>query len=348
MATHFLRRFGSGLLAASTLVLIAASSGAAADGNPLVIGAVNLGTQGGNVTQLHAIDNGPAFYATNQWGNGISAIAYPPYGIGVYGIHQATSGNAPGVRGETASTTGVGVLGVATGSGGGYGVLAQGYYGVAGTTTGGTGYGVIGSASGALGIGVFGSAAATGASAFAIYGNASAPSYAGYFVGNVHATGTFSAPTKNFKIDDPLDPAHRYLVHSSVESSEQTNVYSGNVTTDGKGFATVQLPRWFQVLNKDFRYQLTVVGKAHWDAKAAVWQKVSDNRFTIRADQPNVQVSWQVTGVRHDPYANAHPLRVEQPKAANEQGKYLNPELYGKGKSAGIGYRPLPKPLVQP
>jgi hypothetical protein len=125
------------------------------------------------------------------------------------------------------------------------------------------------------------------------------------------------------------------------------NVYSGNVTTDVHGFATVTMPRWFQALNRDFRYQLTVVGKAHWDAKAAIWQKVADNRFTIRTDQPNVEVSWQVTGVRHDPYANAHPLTVEQPKAAVEQGKYLSPELYGKAKSAGIGYRPLPKPQVQ-
>lgn len=82
---------------------------------------------------------------------------------------------------------------------------------------------------------------------------------------NLSCSGNLSGATKNFKIDDPLDPANKYLVHSSVESSEMLNIYSGNVTTDGSGSATVTLPAWFASENGDFRYQLTTIGQ---DARA--------------------------------------------------------------------------------
>jgi len=39
------------------------------------------------------------------------------------------------------------------------------------------------------------------------------------------------------------------------------NVYSGPVTTDGNGEAHVSLPSYFEALNEDFRYQLTVMGQ---------------------------------------------------------------------------------------
>ena len=54
----------------------------------------------------------------------------------------------------------------------------------------------------------------------------------------------FSQGVKDFKIDHPLDPANKYLVYTPpVESSEMMNIYTGNITTDGQGQATVQLPR---------------------------------------------------------------------------------------------------------
>jgi hypothetical protein len=58
-----------------------------------------------------------------------------------------------------------------------------------------------------------------------------------------------------------LDPANKYLVHAAVESSEMMNIHTGNVTTGSQGQATVQLPEWFEALNADFRYQLTVIGQ---------------------------------------------------------------------------------------
>jgi len=151
-------------------------------------------------------------------------------------------------------------------------------------------------------------------------------SYAGYFVGNVLITGNMSAGSKNFKIDHPQDPENKYLVHASVESSEMMNIYTGNVTTDGEGSATVRLPKWFESLNGDFRYQLTAIGQF---AQAIVADEIKHNQFRIRTDKPNVKVSWQVTAVRHDAYAKAHPMVVEEAKEAKLRGFYIHPELYG-------------------
>jgi hypothetical protein len=127
-------------------------------------------------------------------------------------------------------------------------------------------------------------------------------------------------------MDDPLDPANRYFSHASVESSEMKNIYDGKVTTDAQGAAVVRLPEWFETLNTDFRYQLTVVGQF---AQAMVEQEIANGQFTIRTDKPNVKVCWQVTGVRHDPWASAHPLEVTTEKPEKERGYYLHPELYG-------------------
>ena len=113
------------------------------------------------------------------------------------------------------------------------------------------------------------------------------------------------------------------------------NVYNGNVTTDAKGEATVMLPEWFEALNKDFRYQLTPIGQF---ADAIVASEISANRFTIKTDKPNVKVSWQVTGIRKDPYANANRIPVEESKPEEARGKYLHPTEWGQSESLGITF----------
>ena len=154
------------------------------------------------------------------------------------------------------------------------------------------------------------------------------------FEGGVQVIGTLSKSAGSFKIDHPLDPANQYLSHSFVESPDMMNVYNGNITTDAKGFATVTMPKYFEALNRDFRYQLTVIGQF---AQAIVAEEIKDNQFVIQTDKPNVKVSWQVTGIRHDPYATAHPIVVEQEKPATERGTYLAPELYGQPESLSLG-----------
>jgi len=142
--------------------------------------------------------------------------------------------------------------------------------------------------------------------------------------------GTLTKAAGAFQIDHPLDPANKYLSHSFVESPEMLNVYDGTVTTDAEGLAVVCLPSYFQALNRDFRYQLTVIGRF---AQAIVAREIRDDCFVIRSDEPGVKVCWQVTGVRKDPYAVAHPIQVEQEKTARERGRYLHPELYGADAS---------------
>ena len=155
-----------------------------------------------------------------------------------------------------------------------------------------------------------------------------ANSYAGFFVGKMTATGT-----KLFTIDHPLDPANKILHHAAVESNEVLNMYSGNITTDANGFATVNMPDYFEALNKDFRYQLTVVGTF---AQAIVKSKVSNNKFIIQTNQPNIEVSWEVKGVRNDAWMRDNPMVVEETKSNDAKGKYIYPQGFGKGMEASM------------
>jgi hypothetical protein len=168
--------------------------------------------------------------------------------------------------------------------------------------------------------------------------------WAGNFTGDLNVSGTITAGTKDFKIDDPLDPANKYLFHASVESSEMKTIYDGNVTTDNQGYATVRLPEWLEALNTDFRYQLTVIGQF---AQAIVASEIGHNQFNIRTDKPNVKVSWQVTGVRRDAYARAHPLVVEQQKETGLRGYYIHPELYGAPLEKQIEWARHPQMMKQ-
>lgn len=122
------------------------------------------------------------------------------------------------------------------------------------------------------------------------------------------------------------------------------NIYTGNITTDADGRATVQLPEWFEALNTDFRYQLTVIGQF---AQAIVAREIEQHQFQIKTSLPNVKVSWQVTGVRRDAYAKAHPLQVEQEKPEKERGFYIHPELYGAPQEKGILWATAPKAMKQ-
>jgi hypothetical protein len=155
------------------------------------------------------------------------------------------------------------------------------------------------------------------------------------FQGRVEVTGPLVKTGGGFRIDHPLDQENMYLSHSFVESPDMMNVYNGNVTTDEDGDATVVLPNYFEALNRDFRYQLTVIGQF---AQAIVASKIEGNSFTIKTDKPNIEVSWQVTGIRQDAWANAHRLEVEEEKLEGHKGKYLTPYEHGKPEAMGVYY----------
>ena len=166
--------------------------------------------------------------------------------------------------------------------------------------------------------------------------------YAAYFQGNVFISGNLAKSTGTFQIDHPLDPANKYLYHSFVESPDMMNIYNGVATLDARGSVWITLPEYFEALNQDFRYQLTSMGRPQPSLYVA--KEISGNRFRISGGKPGGKVSWQVTGIRHDAYADAHRIQVEVEKPPQEQGRYLHPELFGAPTEQAIGYQVPPAP----
>ena len=240
--------------------------------------------------------------------------------------------------GGTETVDGAGVMGERRSGGGRWRGWAMGYWGLQElpvSANGGDGVLATGGSGTTLlvprsdGDGIF--ATNPDGGTFAVSGG-----YAGDFEGDINVSGAVFAGTKDFKIDHPTDPANKYLLHSSVESSEMMNIYSGNATLNGSGEAIVQLPPWFEAVNGDFRYQLTSIGAPGPGLYIA--QEISGGRFKIAGGSADSKVSWQVTAVRRDAYAKAYPLIVEQEKSARERGYYIHPELYGAPKEKGIAW----------
>jgi len=267
---------------------------------------------------------GPAHVVSDAWPYGIvaSASTGDPNQITV-GINA--SAFRPGGTGVLTGGYGISAFGGGTG---GVGVYSGGSdpntIGVYGYSTGGGGVGVWGY-SNKGGIGVFGKSAPVG----------NPGAYAGSFDGDVKITGSLSKGGGSFKIDHPLEPASKYLYHSFVESPDMKNIYDGIAVLDGNGQAVVQLPDWFEALNQDFRYQLTCL---HGYAPVYVDQEITGNSFKIAGGKPGLKVSWQVTGIRHDAWANAHRIPVEEEKPKGEQGLYLYPKEQGQPEALGIDW----------
>jgi hypothetical protein len=217
-------------------------------------------------------------------------------GTGVNGIGGPGVGTADGTQGGT----------------GGFGVRAVG-----------------GSSTGA------GRRGGTGIEAVAGNGfSGAAPGRAGVFRGDVDVIGTLSKAGGSFKIDHPLDPEGKYLSHSFVESPDMKNIYDGVVALDANGEAVVEMPEWFEALNRDFRYLLTPMGAAMPGLYVA--EEMADNRFKISGGAAGMKVSWQVTGVRQDAWANKHRIPVEERKPEVEQGYYLHPEAFDQPEERGV------------
>lgn len=284
--------------------------------------------------------------ATSGASWGVVGTSASPTGRGVAGFNSATTGTAEGVYGSSSSTGGRGVSGYASASTGAtYGVYGQNVSDNGAGVRGDSTYvGVWGDSSGRWG--VYGRS--TGATnSYGVYGsvNAGTGNFAGYFAGNVNVTGSVSKGGGSFKIDHPLDPMNKYLYHSFVESPDMMNVYNGNVTLDGSGAAWVELPAYFEALNRDFRYQLTPIGGPGPNLYIA--QEVQGNRFLIAGGAPGLRVSWQVTGIRQDAFAKANPIVVEVDKPVEERGALLHPEAFGLDRSYSLDARLHNAPLDQ-
>jgi hypothetical protein len=324
---------------------------------------------------LHVLTSGQRagyFNSTATSGGAFGAFGQSAstIGTGMIGLASASSGNSYGVQGESDSTAGIGVFGWAASTTGD----TRGIWGMAtsssgtgvsgscpspsGTTTGVIGSvssnasdcaGVYGGAESATGgtTGVWGAVASSSDGAAAMYATAlgsagmtfgvyattqSSTGYGVYCDGDLAATGN-----KSFKIDHPLDPANRILNHYCSEGPEPLNVYRGNATLDQRGEAWVDLPSYFESINRDFTYQLTAVGAPA--PGLYISATVKDNRFAIGGGQPGMTVSWTVTGVRNDAWARAHGAPVEQDKPESIKGRYLSPSLYNLPPEAGAFFK---------
>jgi len=237
---------------------------------------------------------------------------------------RGTSGASYGIRGHSNKTYGI----YGTSDGGFAAILGEGTFnnGILGTSDSAKGVWGI-SASGA---GVQGQSSTGFAGKFSgkvsIVSNGSNP-------GDLAIEGMLSKGGGSFKIDHPLDPENKYLYHSFVESPDMMNIYNGNIVTNENGEAIVIMPDYFEALNTEFRYQLTVIGTF---AQAIVGEKIKGNRFVIKTSEPNVEVSWQVTGVRHDAFANKNRIKVEVEKEGSERGFYLHPDAFNQSPQRGI------------
>jgi hypothetical protein len=273
----------------------------------------------------HSSDHG-AVVGTNDAISGIGVHGRCDQGHGVVGFSQSPTGGA-GIYGRNTAPIGANERNIfEPGTHIGAGVFGQGVIGVLGTVLP---YDIFGDGFGVVGVGWMGVSGRGGYAGVIGEGG----QYAGKFNGDVLVTGTLTKGRAYFKIDHPLDPENKYLYHSAVESPDMLNIYNGNTTTDVDGDATIKLPDYFEALNQDFRYQLTVIGQF---AQAIVAEEIRTNQFMIKTDKPNVRVSWQVTGVRKDPFANLRRIVIEEETPADERGLYLHPEAHGKPESQGI------------
>jgi hypothetical protein len=315
-------------------VVAGAEPASATDGSALIVGKANTAKATTSVTTT----TGNGLEGTTSAGEGqvgvegidtsstggYGVVGLSSAGVGVAGFSEA-DGKYAVAGNDTSTGGGYALYGLSTHGTGVYGTSAT-LDGVLGNSTGEGSGAVVGIASGKGGIGVFAYATGPGASSVGTY-TYSKSSHALLADGSAEVVGTLSKGGGSFKIDHPLDPGGKYLYHSFVESPDMMNVYNGTVTLDGKGQATVELPEWFQALNRDYRYQLTAIGSPA--PELHVSREVEDGTFSIAGGKAEQKVSWQVTGIRQDAWANANRIPVEVEKPEEDRGRYLHPELFG-------------------
>ncbi len=253
-------------------------------------------------------------FGTSEYGDGVAGVTAADEHSGVLGMDNSAKGGN-GILGN--STNGTGVYGLSTNGAAvaGYSVSSNGIFG----STSGDGY---------TGVSGYDSSPHGGYGVFCLSENGTALRADGnaFLNGDVTVTGALSKGGGAFKIDHPLDPENKFLYHSFVESPDMMNVYNGNVTLDSGGRASVELPDWFEALNRDFRYQLTAIGSPA--PGLHISKKVSERSFAIAGGSAGDEVSWQVTGIRQDVWANANRIPLEVEKMPEDRGQYLHPELF--------------------
>jgi hypothetical protein len=286
---------------------------------------------------------------TATFGDGITINAGPKgQGLRVQGGSSSTIGGAGVIAaggsslGSIPVTAGYGVI--ASGGEGNYGAGGSAVYALGGKSANSDG------GCGVIAVGGYSSTPGrSGGAAIEAYAgqgeNGATNGLAGKFDGNVEVTGMLSKGGGSFKIDHPLDPENKYLSHSFVESPDMKNIYDGVVSLDNNGESVIEMPEWFGALNRDFRYLLTPLGAPMPGLYIA--QEIANNRFKISGGKAGMKVSWQVTGIRQDAWANKNRIKVEVDKPEEERGHYLHPEAFGKDEARGVEWANQPELMRQ-
>jgi len=278
---------------------------------------------------------------------GVLGTSHHPRGDGVVAInaHPSPDTDASGLY-ATIAGPGTAVRAQVTSGAGGRAIHASG--GDTGIEAIGASIGVLGKSSSSTGAGVEATNVAGGPAVRCTFGPLDVRTRVLNELGdvlvddNLNVSGTLTKAAGAFRIDHPLDPENKYLQHSFVESPDMMNIYNGAVVTDADGYATVELPDWFEALNRDFRYQLTVIDDGDSDSfvLAKVVERVHGNQFAIRTSEPFVEVSWQVTGIRQDAWAEQNRIQVETLKPESERGVYLHAAANRASAELGIDREP--------
>jgi hypothetical protein len=282
----------------------------------------------GNALKLVNSNTGTALVAqTTNPGTQFSAIQAETNSgsTAAAAIVGSTSGAAWAVTGqaEANSTTQAAIYGSNLRQGGGHGLRGVGFNGTVGETNNQGGFGVFGQNFNATGFG--NGIGVAGVGFWGVVGETSVPGGLAMLAnGDMTATGT-----KPFTIDHPADPAKKFLRHFSTESNEVLNMYRGNVTFDANGEAVVEMPDYYELINKNPSYQLTPIGGY---MQLFIKEKLENGQFVIGGGTPGAEASWTVYAERNDPYLQQYPEKrtVEVDKLEGQKGKYFMPELYGE------------------
>ncbi len=325
---------GTGLLVSgnnSTATYLPDGTGAAISGTDGVLGFSSDATGtgiigiGNNLSSIASLTNG-------------SGVAGSSSNIGVYGKGDPTS-ESVGVYGTSEAGDGSGVFGINTQlDNAAVGVYGQVGDGSTSTYDPAAIVGWCDITNDDYGVGGYFSAEYNG-----IYAEnrTTTLGYAGFFSGDIYATGTANASIKSFVIDNPENPDEEVLRHTSIESNEAMVIYRGKVQLNDAGEANVELPSYFKALTKEDEatVQITCIGQPfnigyEWNGDFT--------SFTAYGDA-NREVSWMVMADRDDPYMkeNRKPVITKKDDSHDkgyQPGYYIHPELYGQPKEMSYSY----------
>lgn len=291
---------------------------ASANGNALKLVNTNTGT----ALVAETTNPATAFSAIQAETNSSSTAAAAIVGSSS-GAAWAVTGQA-----EANSTTEAAIYGSNLRTNGGHGVRGVGFNGVVGETgqsTGNAMYGENFDQIAPLGNGI-------GVAGTGYYGVVGEDRYLGGVAGafGVYSNGELGASgLKTFHIDHPADPENKFLRHFSSESNEVLNIYRGNVVFNADGEAIVEMPVYYDLINKNPSYQLTPIGGY---MQLFIKEKMESGQFVIGGGTEGAEASWTVYAERNDPYLQQYPEKraVEIEKREGQKGKYLMPQLYGE------------------